>query len=78
MIHLTGLPLVRHIHEIMQKTGHLGNRRKITRHIRHSRAPLFDTVDHDRLSISPACHQVLHPITLLPRKASLDEGRLMA
>ena len=78
MIHPTGLPLVRHILEIMQKTGGLGNRRKITLHIRHSRAPFLDTVDHDRLSISPACHQVVNAIALLLRNASLDEGRLIA
>src|SRR5271165_1570244 len=71
--HLAGLPMVRQVLEMIQKSSRLKTRRKRRVQTLHHRPPQIESAEIDRFSTSPLCHALLHPIALQPRSSSLDK-----
>ena len=72
--HLSGLPMVRHVFEIIEKSRRLEICRRKPRQRVHRPAPLPNQRIQDRFSTSAPCHVLLRPIALrIKARTLVDE-----
>jgi hypothetical protein len=58
---------------MIQKNNGFGFCPEFLRNLFHRHPPWFESEDHDRFSVLPACHALLHPIAL--RQTGISLGR---
>ncbi len=69
--HLSSLPTVRQIFEMIQKSSRLKTRRNHRVQSFHRPAPPIELMEADRFSSSSLCHAILHPIALGVKASSI-------